>query len=213
MRWSSVLVVILCLNSFKELKAEESPPSRAVQLLPNWQAVFEYEPSIRMVQVMALSHSGLGRGVLANMQNRVRRAAWLPQLGFRVTTGRDIRSRDVVSLALEDSSGDTSVTETRTGEMQFEATMKFHLGGLVYDPEEVDLARENRYAAHSRLALLTRVTDVYFSRRRIQVELYTVQWPPGPERRLRILKVEQLTAELDGLTGGQFSRQLNGVSR
>jgi hypothetical protein len=52
------------------------------------------------------------------------------------------------------------------------------------------------------------VTRTFFERRRVQVELLTHP-PSDPKVELdKELRLQELTARLDGLTGGWFSRQL-----
>ena len=51
------------------------------------------------------------------------------------------------------------------------------------------------------------VTRLYFERRRLQVELLTRQ-PAEPQPALyKALRIQELTALIDGLTGGYFSQQ------
>ncbi len=56
--------------------------------------------------------------------------------------------------------------------------------------------------------ILDEVTSYYYERRRLQIEL--LEAPPN-DTRSRIkkeLRVQELSANLDALTGGYFSRQL-----
>jgi hypothetical protein len=67
--------------------------------------------------------------------------------------------------------------------------------------------RENRYSAKERQKLLQTVTQVYFERKRAIIKLAQLK---GADRELALLKVDQMNAELDALTGGWFSQQLSG---
>ena len=203
----SLIILVFCIIGYAE-----ATPTKTNEKIDIDHVLFGHEPSIATVQVLALDYAGLNPGVINSMHRRIRRSAWLPEISLSVRKSEDNRSRDVVSLELVDATGDTSLAETRTSEVQVEATAKFRLSELVFSPEEVDVARENRYAARLRLVLLTRVANVYFSRRRFILELYAAGLPNGAEKTMRQFKIDQLTAELDGLTGGGFSRQLNGVS-
>ena len=61
--------------------------------------------------------------------------------------------------------------------------------------------------------IVDEVTRAYFERRRLQVRLLTD--PPGDQQALldQELRLQELTALIDGLTGGQFSQRMkvNGV--
>ena len=212
MRIALVSTIYILIFHFAVVSAAAEDTDKVEEMKKTESRLFSHEPSVRMVQVMALTYAGLEPHAMRDMHGRVRRAAWLPEVSLSVRNGEDNRSRDVVSLELTDATGDTSLAETRTAEFQVEATAKFRFSELVFSPEEVDVARENRYSARLRLLLLTRVTDVYFARRRQILERHVAGSMNGPEKTMRGLKIEQLTAELDGLTGGAFNRHLTGVS-
>jgi hypothetical protein len=57
--------------------------------------------------------------------------------------------------------------------------------------------------------IIDEITRLYFERRRIQVEL--LQNPPKDltKRVDKELRVEELTANIDGMTGGYFSREMD----
>ena len=57
--------------------------------------------------------------------------------------------------------------------------------------------------------IVDEITRLYFERRRLQIELVT---NPPHEVHAKVekdLRLQELTAGLDGLTGGDFSRALN----
>ncbi|MGM0556207.1 MAG: hypothetical protein ACQEVA_07495, partial [Myxococcota bacterium] len=87
--------------------------------------------------------------------------------------------------------------------------LEWDLSGLIYDPEELDAAKatERRYMA--RAELLQLVTDLYYERRRWQIELALI---PRTHVRPRIearLNVDRATAKLDAFTAGWFSKHLS----
>jgi hypothetical protein len=58
--------------------------------------------------------------------------------------------------------------------------------------------------------ILNAVTRAFFERRRVQMELL-MNPPADPKREVeQELKLQELTARLDGLTGGWFSERVDG---
>ncbi|MDX1921147.1 MAG: hypothetical protein SFU25_10495 [Candidatus Caenarcaniphilales bacterium] len=107
-------------------------------------------------------------------------------------------------------------SDTRTGYRTrgFSAGIEWHLPGLIYDNEVTDLLSEQRRIAGIRNDLIDRLHDVFFDRKRKQVEF--ILNPPSSESEEVIynLELQELTAKIDSMTGGWFSnvlesRQLN----
>jgi hypothetical protein len=81
---------------------------------------------------------------------------------------------------------------------------------LVFDPSELRLSRESQRLAMRREELMAEVARLYFARRRMQVDELL---DPGAAREValdRALAIDELTAVLDGLTGGRLSRRNGG---
>lgn len=57
--------------------------------------------------------------------------------------------------------------------------------------------------------LLDEVTRLYFERRRLQLELSANMPDEKDEKALKHLRLEELTANIDALTGGYLSEALN----
>ena len=60
---------------------------------------------------------------------------------------------------------------------------------------------------------LSEATRVYYERRRLQIE--TVYSPPGSEKEYfeQLIRIEELTSLLDGMTGGEYGRALEKLYR
>jgi hypothetical protein len=98
----------------------------------------------------------------------------------------------------------SSILEPTEG-WRFEVQATWSLDRLLFHRDELALVRETQRLAARREALVTEVAQLYFARRRLLLE------PDGeldPREALeRRLAVEELTAILDGLTGGALSRR------
>lgn len=123
---------------------------------------------------------------------RARRGGWLPQVRVGVRRGRT-----------QDLSTQTTSTRVSTDDdLVLDASMTLRLDRAAYGPDEVSLAREGRARAEARDARARLVVAAYFERRRLQLERDLL------ERRdlATLLRIEELTALLDALTSGAFSR-------
>jgi hypothetical protein len=159
---------------------------------------FASEPDVREVQRAAARWVGADPKRFRSWRRRVRKAAWLPQLRVRVQRGYE---DDLLSNA----SGQTRAMDD---ELTLEFRAQWDLDRLLFDRNELYLSREAALLAELRQDVVAEATRLYFERRRLQVELL-VEPPVHAHSLLRArLRLEELTAALDGLTGGFFRRAL-----
>jgi hypothetical protein len=166
------------------------------------------DPPIERVHRAALDFLDLGRARVDEMRRGVRLRGWLPELAFGGAAARD-RDRGAgydetfVSGALrqlvdrdEGSSRDNALSLSITWE----------LADLAYHPDQIDISREAREVIELRDDVLDEITQLYFERRRVLVELAAAE-SPADALRLR-LRAAELAAGIDAWTGGWFSRAL-----
>lgn len=190
--------------------AAQAPNAKARELL----ARFDGEPNVNQVQRAALDYAALHPEIFDNMRSRTRSRGLLPQVTVRVTQDVDDVNRGVTSFTLSDNNTSVaekvSATETKYELLQLTGQARWELGDLVFSRAETAVVRENRYAAKERQKLLQLVTQLYFERRRAQLDLLLSPPAEAGARALAELKIAQLTAELDAVTGGRFSRMVTG---
>ena len=173
-------------------------------------SAFAHEPSVRQVQRAALAYAGLHPRVLRGLRTRARWAAAVPDPRFRITRTNDDGARAETDFERDRRPREVSATETRDHRLRLEGEVRWYPGEMVFRDQEAKLIRENRHTAHERQQLLEAVTRLYFERRRAQLGLSASVDVDvdGATRALMLLDIQQMTAELDALTGGAFSRQL-----
>ena len=87
-------------------------------------------------------------------------------------------------------------------------SLNWDLGNLIWNTDQTSIDVRSRLMVQLRDDIVNEVTRNFFERRRLQIELLTDP-PSDPRVQLdKELRVQELTAMLDGLTGGWFSRQL-----
>jgi hypothetical protein len=119
---------------------------------------------------------------------------------LRVGRGLAELARDTVST--------TMPLYTNTNDWTFEVEATWSLDRLVFDRNELRASREAQRLASHREELLTRVAQLYYARRRMQVD--AVLQPDAPAAVDRALEIEELTAVLDGLTDNALTKGKKG---
>jgi hypothetical protein len=185
--------------------AEPTADSEAKKIL----ARFENEPTINEVQQAALTYSAMHPEQYESMRTRSRFAAVLPELRLRVTQDKGDDQKQYQRYSETNAAAEPlSDTSTTNENLELQGEVKWRLNELVFNKYETSVVKEHRQVAKERQRILQSVTQVYFERRRAQVDMLLA--PPGDAagRTLAELKVAELTAELDGMTGGAFSRMV-----
>jgi competence protein ComEA len=175
---------------------------------------FAREPTAREVQDAALRYTRLNPDIIDSWRVRTRLAGAAPQ--FKVTAGY-VPQRDYLWIQTNGSldiipppSGTTNVTRRDTLQNQgtLAATATWDLDRLIYDPQEARVTREALRISKQMDGVLDDVTRRYFERRRMQVELELAPPSDVGERLRKEIRMQELTADLDGISGGYFSAEL-----
>jgi hypothetical protein len=140
-------------------------------------------------------------------RSMLRRAAWaalLPEVRVRVDRrfGRS-ESLDVPSVPLDTP---PPVGLDTVDEVRYEGRATWDLSRIVFNPDELNVHAEALRAADVRREIESTVIRLFFERRRLKVEAISAEpgdVGPGLAREIRIQEIE---AELDALTGGAFTR-------
>lgn len=137
---------------------------------------------------------------------RARLAGWLPEIRVRL----DRRLARTESLDLGPSSagpaGVNPVGVDSINDMRYEWRATWDLGRLVFSPEELGASAQALRLAEVRRETESLVIRLYFERRRLKAESMTSDASDTASQTRVELRVQELEAELDALTGGAFSR-------
>jgi hypothetical protein len=164
---------------------------------------YDREPRVGQLVQAALRVADADPEKARAMASRARMAGWVPTLKLAVRRGlnRDLSA----SQTLETDRTNLSTDD----DLVLEASLTFDLQRLVYDHDEIALAREQRRTAQARAEIARTVVGLYFERRRLQLERDLL---PGadPGRELRVAELEAL---LDAFTDGAFRRMIGSLQR
>ncbi|MGE0788937.1 MAG: hypothetical protein AB7S26_24905 [Sandaracinaceae bacterium] len=154
---------------------------------------YRHEPSVRRVVSDALEARSGSPGRLRDAMDRARATGWLPTARASIRRGQAVDLRGLAN-------GEPSSIATGD-DLSFDATLVFRFDRIVFASEETTLLHELRATEEAAAELAALVIHLYFERRRLQLEQDLLR-RIDVERALRILEVEAL---LDELTGGRFS--------
>jgi hypothetical protein len=136
---------------------------------------------------------------------RARFAGWLPELRIMVDR-RFARSESVDLGTPSDGAALAPVGIDSNNDVRYQARATWDLSKIIFNPDEVAAQFQALRTADTRREIEALVIRLYYERRRLKAESAAaddLDMLPGSRRELRIAEVE---AELDALTGGAFTR-------
>ncbi len=172
---------------------EASDPS---ELLSN----FVYEPTISQVREAAIRYAEVHPDKIKQWRQQARLKALLPN----VNLGIDHDTADNVHVD-EGSFPTFQLLSTKDRDASIDFSITWQLGDLIWSDDQTSIDNRSKLLVQLRDDLLNELTRTYFERRRLQVALITD--PPKNQQILleKELRIQELTALIDGLTGGYFS--------
>ena len=163
--------------------------------------LFTYEPGIRDVQEIAIEYAEVHPDKIKKWREAARHKALLPD----VSLGLD---RYVTDLYHWDAGQNPDVLQTGDDVITWDVTMSWDLGDLVWSTDQTSIDTRSRLMVQLRDDILDEITRTYFERRRLQIETYLSPPSDLKQKLEKELRIQELTADLDALTGGYFSAQL-----
>lgn len=168
---------------------------------------------LRELEKAALRYAGISPEEIASWKKRARWAAVLP----KVLVGYDQKAATQINNTIQDS---ISVTSSRVvvgpPESQLDQNNDFNRGfqvratwsldELIFNNNSLSISAEARYRSITRSQILDELHQAYFERKRILLKYAAFEEVPPVVQ----LKLEELEAKLDTLTGGLFSRLAKG---
>jgi hypothetical protein len=164
------------------------------------------EPSIKEVQEAAIRYAEVEPGKIQEWRKLAAKKAWMPQVsvGF---------NRDTTDF-LHWESGSTTKTDDDTlrkgkDTIDWDISLSWDLGELIWNDDQTSIDVRSRLMVELRDDILDEVTKLYFERVRVKMEIDNLSIEDRKKRAEKELRLQELTANLDGLTGGYFSAHLS----
>lgn len=159
------------------------------------------EPTILRLQQAAIAYAEVQPEKIARWRRVAQWSRLFPKFSLSVDQDSDS------TIASSTAAGKTTFAigpEDRSGSLSFGLTWDF--ADLFWNSDQTSIDVRSRLMVQLRHDLLEEVNRVYFERRRLLSEFAAHPSEDPLLSRERSLRLEELSAQLDGLTGGWFSR-------
>ncbi|MBL8013581.1 MAG: hypothetical protein JNN05_07000, partial [Candidatus Omnitrophica bacterium] len=179
-------------------------PSKVFAKYQDVEKHFENEPTIKDVQAMAIEYADVHPDKIKRWQRQSRLKAWVPSL----STGLDRSSTELLHW---DTGGNPDVLTKGRDLLDWDVGLSWHLSDLVWSSDQTSIDSRSKLMTELREEVLDQVTRIYFERRRAQLALLSDDYENDMiEEEMRLA---ELTAVLDGYTGGKFSRKMDQIKQ
>lgn len=186
---SLLLAVLLCLFLVTTATAVEDVRSE-----------FNHEPTIRQVQQAAIRYAEVQPEKIDSWRKKAKIKGLFPEV-----------SVDYDKTIYGSVSSSTGKSVFATGPYDWGISLKWDLADIIWDCSQTSIDVRSRLMVKLRNDILEKVNKLYFERRRLQIELLQNASLGSDKSLKKQLRIEELTADIDGLTGGYFSRGLKEV--
>ncbi len=166
---------------------------------------FSHEPSVKEIQEAAIRYAEVHPEKILEWRQAARKRAWFPQ----VTSGVDMDIDRNVDID-RGGTGDRDFFILGPDERKFnwDISVTWDFGELIWNDDQTSIDVRSKLMVQLRDDILDEVTRLYFERRRLQVTLL-LEPPETLKAKLETeLRLQELTADIDALTGGYLSRAL-----
>jgi hypothetical protein len=166
---------------------------------------FKLEPGIEEVQKQAVRYAEVSPEKIINWRKQAQKKAILPQLSI----GFDRNSGDLWHWESGSSSRDCDDNLRRGRDtLDWDVRLSWDLSELIWNNDQTSIDTRSRLMVQLRDDILDEVNKTYFERIRVKMEMDSLQIEDRKKRFEKELRIRELTASLDALTGGFFSNQI-----
>lgn len=153
------------------------------------------EPTIQQIQKEAVKYAEVYPEKIANWRKQARIGALLPEV--------DLSYDKTVYTSTSFPQGRSFI-----GPLDWGVTLSWDLGDLIFSPEQTSIDVRSRLMVQLRDDILNEVTRLYFERKRIQFELDESENIGQKAKAEKDLRLQELSASIDALTGGYLTKSL-----
>ncbi|MDD5155716.1 MAG: hypothetical protein PHF11_04430, partial [Candidatus Omnitrophica bacterium] len=163
------------------------------------------EPDIRKVQEAAIEYAQVNPDKIKAWNRKAATKAAFPKLSMGV-------GRNVTDLWHWEGGSTTKCDDDilRKGHdaIEWDVTLSWDLSELIWNSDQTSIDSRSKLMSELRDNILDEVNRTYFERIRLKMELDNLSIEDRKKRIEKELRLEELAASLDGLTGGYFSQSL-----
>jgi len=178
------------------------------------------EPDLMATAQAAYRYAGLDGNPVKEWRKKARQSAALPSLSLSVDTGYLNRANFNVQDSISVNSTGVTVgpaannsNQYLTNQTMFTAKAVWSLSDVIFHRQTLAMERENRNRIADRQKLLDQINQLYHERIRLKAAILSRRQnahAESAEQAALQAALMQVTGELNLLTGGWFSENLNG---
>jgi hypothetical protein len=180
-----------------------TPPAGLKLSLEEYQAFIDklsFEPSIQDVQRMAIDYNEVDEGKIKHWRRASQRKALLPTLSVGI-------DREATELFHWDTGVNPDQLRKGRTTWDWDVSLAWDFSDLIWNNDQTSIDSRSKLMVELREDILDQVTRLYFERKRLQVELASTNNPEEYQVE-KHMRLEELTALIDSLTGGEFSQRI-----
>ncbi len=157
---------------------------------------FTNEPSIQEIQKKAIEYAEVSPKKISSWRRQAAVKALMPDLTL------DFDKTITTSLG-------ATYDRTQVGPQDWAVNLKWNVGELIWNSDQTSIDSRSKLMVELRDDILNEVTRLYFERRRLQAE--GILSPPQNKKEEieSNLRLAELTASIDALTGGYLTQMLD----
>jgi photosystem II stability/assembly factor-like uncharacterized protein len=163
---------------------------------------FRDEPTIQEIQKEAIKYAEVQPQKIIRWRRQAMLAAFMPTISL------DYDKNVYGSASTKTNSDPLGYGTAMVGPRDWGLSLSWDLSELIWNPDQTSIDSRSKLMVELREDILDEITRLYFERRRLQTEFLISPPEEAKERLDKFLRLEELTASIDALTGGYFSREL-----
>lgn len=191
--------------------AQKNPESTYIKTdTQDTRSLFDHEPSIEEIKEAAIDYAEVSPDKIRKWRKEAAHRAWLPDLRFAYDKGKDWQNSYTYYKVDGEYVKYDDITKDR--DKGWSISLTWELGDLIWNSAQTSIDARSRLMVQLRDDVLNEVTRLYFERRRLQYELFFSPPENIQEKIEKELRLQELTANIDALTGSYLSKRLNQAS-
>jgi hypothetical protein len=190
------IIAVLLLPISTLTSAQEPIATQTIELSKE-------EPSIGELQRAAIRYAEVEPGKITNWRKQAAMKALLPDIsvGYDTDTYRTINAYNYGGNTMYTVGPDDAAKG-------WDVSASWDLGNLIYNDDQTSIDSRSKLMVQLRNDVLDELNAAYFERKKLQRQLDRLPDKTSETYLEREIKIEELTATIDGLTGGYLSRRL-----
>ncbi len=168
---------------------------------------FAHEPSMEEIRESAILYAEVHPDKINKWRKAADNKAWLPDFRVSYGKGEDWQSSSYYyNYSGEQAYKDDDIT---TGhDDAWSVSLSWDFADLIWSGDQTSIDNRSKLMVQLRDDILNEVTRLFFERRRLQIEMITAPGRELTEKIDQALRLQELTANIDALTGSYLSKRL-----